>query len=362
MDYCLNNFNSDIFIFFELDCVPLDDKIIENIVHELTNEECIIGIEQSANHLSPNFIYAGPACFGITKEVYDKLGKPSFDGTNRSDVAQECTYLAYEKNIKVKFIELIYSKNNKWQLGNDRFFGNGCFYKINDSKIYHQFQSHIEEQKNDFKNECEKIVKKNKIVIVVSTAIINDNINLENRLKEYEESFNIIKKLGYEDFYIVETAVDKSEFLENHSKNVIYTNVNGVYSNRGTNYANAFLKFLNESSFNDNDILIHITGRYPLVDDSFFKECLTLPPDKIGCFRKDEFNQFHLFLYATRYKALKDLFNSIDIRKMEFLMINLEQLFSNGLPHDQIKFVDYLGIIGKQSNETNPEIYGKITY
>ena len=111
MNYCLKNFESDIFIFIDLDCVPLDDRIYKNIVNELISEECIIGIEQTANHKDPNFIYAGPACFGITKEVYNKFGGVSFDGTHRSDVAQEYTYISYENNITVKFIELISSRN-----------------------------------------------------------------------------------------------------------------------------------------------------------------------------------------------------------------------------------------------------------
>ena len=158
MDYSLNNFDSDIFIFFDLDCIPLDDRIYDNIVEELLKEECIIGIEQTANHLDSNFIYAGPACFGITKEVYGKLGSISFDGTGRSDIAQEHTYLAYEKGVKVKFIKLTSSKNQKWKLGSDRFFGNGCVYEFKDSKIYHQFQINSEEQKLDFKTECSKIL------------------------------------------------------------------------------------------------------------------------------------------------------------------------------------------------------------
>lgn len=158
MDYCLKNIESDIFIFFDLDCVPMDKKIIENIVEELIKEECIIGIEQTANHLDSNFIYAGPACFGITKDIYNKLGSASFDGTHRSDIAQEYTYLSYENNIKVKFLKLISSKNSKWKLGSNRFFGNGCFYSFKDSKIYHQFQTNLEEQKNDFKLECKKII------------------------------------------------------------------------------------------------------------------------------------------------------------------------------------------------------------
>ena len=71
---------------------------------------------------------------------------------------EEMINLAYENNVSVKFIELISSKNNKWKLGRDRFFGNGCFYTFKDSKIYHQFQTNLEDQKNEFKLECEKII------------------------------------------------------------------------------------------------------------------------------------------------------------------------------------------------------------
>jgi len=161
MDHSLKNFKSDIFIFFDLDCIPTDKGLYENIVNELTKEECIIGIEQSANHLDPNFIYAGPACFAITKELYDKLGQISFDGTQRSDVAQEHSYVCYEKGVKVKFFELVSSKNNKWKLGPDRFFGNGCFYKLNENIIYHQFQTPLLEEKTDFFSKCEKIINNN---------------------------------------------------------------------------------------------------------------------------------------------------------------------------------------------------------
>lgn len=205
-------------------------------------------------------------------------------------------------------------------------------------------------------------MKKNNIIIALTTAIIDDNIDKNQRIDEYKECFEIIKTLGYEDFYIVETALQQSDFLEEHSKNVIYTNVNGRYNNRGTNYVNAFKKFLNDSSFNDDDIIIHITGRYPLTDDSFFKSCLSLEETKVGCFKKDAHNQFYLFLYGMRFKPLKNLLNSIDVGHMESSMINLEMIFSQNIKHDSICLVDELGILGRQSNETNINVYGKIKF
>jgi hypothetical protein len=202
---------------------------------------------------------------------------------------------------------------------------------------------------------------KNKIIIAISTAIINDNISVENRIKEYAECFDIVKNLGYE-FHIVETAVEKSEFLEGYSNNVFYTNVNGSHNNRGTNYVNAFKKFLNESNFEDNDIIIHITGRYPLIDDSFFNKCLNLDSDKIGCFKKDSHSQFYLFLYGMRFKNLKSVLNSIDIDYMENNMINLEMIFSQKINHNSVELIESLGILGRQSNETDSNKYGKIKF
>jgi hypothetical protein len=160
MEYSLLNFDSDIFLFFDLDCIPINREIYFTIVKELNSEECIIGIEQSANHLNPDFIYAGPACFAITKNLYDKLEKPSFAGNSRSDIAQEISYICREKNIKIKFFELISSKNSKWKLGRNKFFGNGSLYKLGSDFVYHQFQINIPEQKNDFFEECKKISQK----------------------------------------------------------------------------------------------------------------------------------------------------------------------------------------------------------
>lgn len=201
----------------------------------------------------------------------------------------------------------------------------------------------------------------NNIKIILSTAIIDDNINIDARIKEYKECFGIINKLGYE-FQIVETALTQSNFLEEYSNNVTYTNVNGGYRNRGTNYVNSFKKFLNESSFNHDDIIIHISGRYPLIDDTFFIECSNLETNKIGCFKKDAHNQFYLFLYGMRFKYLKDLLNSINVDQMERNMINLERIFANYIPHESVKLIDHLGIIGRQSNDKNPNTYGKIKF
>lgn len=212
----------------------------------------------------------------------------------------------------------------------------------------------------------------NRIRIFLSTALIDntnkpishqdqrDDLSIEKRMQEYSECFDIIKSLGYE-FTIVETVATESKFLEQYS-DVIYTNVNNPsYRNRGSNYVNAFKKLMEIHDFMDDDIIIHITGRYPLVDDNFFKICENLEGDMDGCFSRDPYNQFYLFLYAMRFKKLNDLLNSVDIGYLESEGINLEKIFSDKTEDYKIKFIDRLGIIGRQSSSPDG-IYNVAVY
>jgi len=210
----------------------------------------------------------------------------------------------------------------------------------------------------------------NNIKIVVSTALVDTNnvplshrdqrnsLSIDNRYKEYDECLNIIKSFGY-DFIIMETVKSQDDFLEGFG-DVIYTNVNNInLKNRGSNYLVAMRKLLDTLKFNDNDMIIHITGRYPLLDNSFIEKCLLT--DKDGLFGKDSYNQFYLFLYALKYDKLKNILNNLDINILEKTGENLEKLFSNYLLNDNIEFVERLGIIGRQSSSPD-SIYGKKIY
>jgi hypothetical protein len=210
------------------------------------------------------------------------------------------------------------------------------------------------------------------INIFLTTAII-DNSNKPNshndqckslsmgkRIEEYIECFNIIKSFGY-NFTIVETVLDSFPLFEEYS-NVIYTNVNNnSYRNRGSNYVNAFRKALDCYNFDDDDIIIHITGRYPLVDDSFLKMCENLSSEFDGCFAVDNFNQCYLFLYALRYKKLKSILDSIDVNQLENSNMCLEKIFFEYIKNYNILFTKRLGIIGRQSN-SSPNSYGNTIF
>lgn len=200
---------------------------------------------------------------------------------------------------------------------------------------------------------------KDNVKIVISTAIINDNIDVPQRLKEYEECFDIIKNMGHHDFTILETALTQSDFLEAYSNKIFYSNCNVTSRNRGVNHCRALKKYLKKSSLSDDDIILHITGRYPLVNDSFMLECSRLNPDQIGCFKKDPLGQFYTFLFGMRRKQLLNLLSEIDLDSMERNMTCMERIFSNRIDHKKIKFVENLGIRARFSNENEPSKYGR---
>ncbi len=155
IDEIINSTNFDAYIIFDIDCIPLKNIIYDYLLIELFKEECIIGIEQTCNcNTSIGHIYAGPACFAITKNTYEKLGKPSFCENIRSDVAQELTHVCREKNIKTKFLKFGHANNKLWKLDNNRCFGFGSIYE--NGLIYHQFQ--ITKNGQEFINKCKETI------------------------------------------------------------------------------------------------------------------------------------------------------------------------------------------------------------
>ncbi len=165
LDEKINNLDFDILIFFDIDCIPLKPGLYEHIVKEIEDNTSFIGVEQSNQTRSPDFIYAAPACFGITKEVYLKMNRPSFKLKPEYDCGGEFTWVASKYNVDVKLFEIESSLNKKWKCG-DKRFGNGTTY---DDWLYHQFEIRY----NDFKSyeqiytyqfikKCKDVIKKYK--------------------------------------------------------------------------------------------------------------------------------------------------------------------------------------------------------
>lgn len=153
----ITNSNAKYIIVFDVDCIPLTSKLYDIIIDEIKNENSIIGIEQVCNNNSLNHTYAGPACLALSKDLYNKLGKPNLRENYRSDVGEELTWACESKGYRVKYFKVHSAEVPKWKLSDNRMFGIGTVYTFkNEEVLYHQFEIRI--NSFNFIDRCNKIL------------------------------------------------------------------------------------------------------------------------------------------------------------------------------------------------------------
>jgi len=146
----------DYLVFFDADAIPLKSNFLDIILDRIHGKNAIIGIEQHSNRLSDTIPYAGPACFAISKETYNKLGQPAYNETTRSDVAEELSYISREKNVEINLFKFLNCEVPYWPLKNDVYFGIASTYE---DLIFHNFESrNNSEHTNRFVKKCKEVL------------------------------------------------------------------------------------------------------------------------------------------------------------------------------------------------------------
>lgn len=154
MDKIIREIESDYYVFFDIDCIPLKENVIQHLIDSI-GEETMIGIEQQCNSKGViDHIYAGPACFAISSKFYNEISQPSFNETYRGDVGEELTYVCEALGKEFKVLPKFSSDDEIWSLKGGRFFGHGTTY--GDGLVYHQFE--IRNYSGDFIKKCKKIL------------------------------------------------------------------------------------------------------------------------------------------------------------------------------------------------------------
>jgi hypothetical protein len=136
MNHITETEDVDYFLFFDIDAIPLKKDFLDIIISKIYGKNAILGPEQISDHLRNFGTFAAPSCFCISKKFYELLGKPKFNQTGRSDVAQELTHLCREKKYEVILLEFESSKTKNWELKNGIWYGNGSTYE---GLIFHNF-------------------------------------------------------------------------------------------------------------------------------------------------------------------------------------------------------------------------------
>lgn len=216
----------DYFIFFDIDSIPLRKDFIEVILERIHNKNTILGPEQSTSHISEEITggpFAAPSCFCISKKFYKILGEPSFEATNRGDVAQELTHLCRENGYEVQFIKFKSSKEVLWKLREGVMFGPGTIYE---DLIYHNFNSASGTNVKYFIDKAQEVLNFIDIKKFVSKIFY---INLDSRPDRDLETIEELKKHNlYDISERVSACVGSTETTFKHGSEEYQKNADAI--------------------------------------------------------------------------------------------------------------------------------------
>ena len=193
-----------------------------------------------------------------------------------------------------------------------------------------------------------KLLKQN--VKILFTAALIDN-QFEMRKKEYIHSLNLLFSFGYKP-YICEARKPEKTFFDEYidSDHLYYAQSNNdMLKNKGVNEVKLMRAALKHYNFDDDDMIIKLTGRYYLTTD-FFIKIIEQNPDIDVIIKKNIFGSTWCGCYAMRCRYLKEMLNSFDLIATEKNMIGVESEITSYLNRKitnnelKVKFIDELHV------------------
>lgn len=160
MNNIMDNTTSDVVGFIDNDCVITNKEILHQCLSYAGNKESFVSAAQVTNHIQPcSHIFAAPCFFIISKKCYDKLGRPTFSETPRSDVCEEICYVAEEAGVKYRALYPTHYERSPieglWALSNYGYCGIGTHFV---GGIYHLYQGRYNINVELFEKRCQDII------------------------------------------------------------------------------------------------------------------------------------------------------------------------------------------------------------
>lgn len=156
----------DVMVFLDIDAVPLNDRSIDLYVEQAYNG-ALVGNIQRTNHIqNGQHTFVAPSVMAISTSTFLTIGKPSAIETSRSDVAEEYTWLAEKRGIKVtKYMPLRFDAGpaeapNGWALadGMPRYGLGTTFGDEKGETFWHNFQVRLPGQPERFMKKCDQLL------------------------------------------------------------------------------------------------------------------------------------------------------------------------------------------------------------
>ena len=162
----------------------------------------------------------------------------------------------------------------------------------------------------------------NTIRIMYTSALIPDSFAY--RKGEYIRSLKNLKIFGYiPNTYVIESGPWIPEsFFSKYASNVFYAGTNKILYNKGVNESMAMIQGLEHYHFDDDDMIVKLTGRYLLFRDTFLKKIEDNP--EIDAFVTGKVNDVFTGCYALRCKHMLEMYKQLDLLWMEENYIAIE--------------------------------------
>ena len=181
------------------------------------------------------------------------------------------------------------------------------------------------------------------IHVLFTSALINRQYEL--RKEEYIKSVQQFRSLGFDPWIIEATNINAS-FYDEITNRVLYPNKNNLaLRNKGVNELASLRESFSKLPFDDDDIVIKVTGRYFLKDSYFIDQIKATQSDYDvwGLFGKHFVDKGHLVTgcFAMRWKQYKEVMESIDLVMAEVDYIAVEKLIAESIGRRNLR-VNYL--------------------
>lgn len=193
---------------------------------------------------------------------------------------------------------------------------------------------------------------------IILTAALSSN-HQAFRKNQYLESFRSLQRLGLtkDDIYIVE-ALKKTgpTFLDEYSSHVYYAqNNNASFKNNGINEAITLLEALDYFKFDDDDIIIKLTGRHQLTSNEFL-QIIEANPNYDMYIKINPDGAALTLTFAMRCQYMKEMYSSMNLNAMGYSRRAIEHEVAR-----YIKLKTQLKILYVQTLHVKADVFGSTT-
>jgi hypothetical protein len=146
---------AELVLILDIDCVPLTAAAILALAAQ-AQAGALAGCVQRANHIDNGaHLYVGAFCLALSRALWERLGRPSFEPTGRGDVGEELTYACEAAGAPVAMLWPSRVEEPRWDLTEGRQFGVNTEYG---GAFLHTFNIRSPEYQQRFVARCRAIL------------------------------------------------------------------------------------------------------------------------------------------------------------------------------------------------------------